>query len=135
MRTEWAATAKTQPAFSRPLLAGSEAGGSAHLTDRLWALTRSGEAPLRRRLSLWPDNGAQEPRTPVWRQSLAHDCSSGLRGQLDRVNDSGVAAVGDAGRTCGAEVANPADLAEGRLHEPPLLELHHRDWRAVQPAA
>jgi len=83
----------------------------------------------------WPHDGAQEPRTLIWREGLAHDGSGDRRSQLDRVNDGGVAAFGNAGMTCGAEVADPADLAEGRLHEPPIMELHHRDRRAVQLAA
>jgi len=44
-----------------------------------------------RRAGRWPDHGAQEPRALIRREGLAHDGSSGLRSQLDRVNDVGVA--------------------------------------------
>ena len=64
-----------------------------------------------------------------------HDGSGGLRSQFDRVNAVGVTALRHDRLTCGAEVADPADLAKCRLHEPPITELHHRDWRAAPPAA
>src|SRR5947207_614648 len=74
-----------------------------------------------------PQDRGKDPRAEIGRERVAQDRPAVLRPDLDRLDGLGTTALRDDGLPCRAQVADPVDLAEWRLHEPAAIELDDRD--------